>query len=46
MILKMDLQSPILNFLIKETINSLVAELDLNNDDLLFFGAGKCPLLI
>ena len=41
----MDLQSPILKFLNKETINSLVAELDLNNDDLLFFGAGKASVV-
>ena len=35
------LQSPILKFLKPETIDSLVSELDLRNDDLLFFGAGK-----
>ena len=35
------LQSPILKFLKPETIASLISELDLKNDDLLFFGAGK-----
>ena len=35
------LQSPILKFLKNETISSLVNDLDLENDDLLFFGAGK-----
>ena len=35
------LQSPILKFLKNETISSLISDLDLENDDLLFFGAGK-----
>ena len=35
------LQSPILKFLKSETVASLVKDLDLDNDDLLFFGAGK-----
>ena len=35
------LQSPILKFLKNETISALVNDLDLENDDLLFFGAGK-----
>ena len=35
------LQSPILKFLKSETVASLVKDLDLENDDLLFFGAGK-----
>ena len=35
------LQSPILKFLKLETVASLVKDLDLENDDLLFFGAGK-----
>ena len=35
------LQSPILKFLKNETISNLVNDLDLENDDLLFFGAGK-----
>ena len=35
------LQSPILKFLKPETIASLISELGLKNDDLLFFGAGK-----
>jgi aspartyl-tRNA synthetase len=39
------LQSPILKFLNKETIRSLASELDLNNDDLLFFGAGKASVV-
>ena len=35
------LQSPILKFLKSETVASLVKDLYLENDDLLFFGAGK-----
>ena len=35
------LQSPILKFLKDETISTLLSELELNNDDLIFFGAGK-----
>ena len=39
--IKNGLQSPILKFLKDETISSLISDLDLENDDLLFFGAGK-----
>ena len=39
--IKNGLQSPILKFLKNETISSLISDLDLENDDLLFFGAGK-----
>ena len=35
------LQSPILKFLHKDTIKSLIENLDLKTDDLLFFGAGS-----
>ena len=35
------LQSPILKFLKNETIASLISELHLDDNDLLFFGAGK-----
>lgn len=35
------LQSPILKFLHKDTIKSLIDNLDLKTDDLLFFGAGS-----
>ena len=35
------LQSPILKFLHKNTIKSLIENLDLKTDDLLFFGAGS-----
>lgn len=35
------LQSPILKFLHQDTIKSLVENLDLQSDDLLFFGAGS-----
>ena len=35
------LQSPILKFLKDETISTLLSELELKNDDLIFFGAGK-----
>ena len=35
------LQSPILKFLHKDTIKSLIEYLDLKTDDLLFFGAGS-----
>ena len=35
------LQSPILKFLKDGTISTLLSELELNNDDLIFFGAGK-----
>ena len=39
--IKNGLQSPILKFLKNETISSLISDLDLENNDLLFFGAGK-----
>ena len=35
------LQSPILKFLNQNTINSLISDLDLKTNDLLFFGAGS-----
>ena len=35
------LQSPILKFLKNETVAALISELDLEDNDLLFFGAGK-----
>ncbi len=35
------LQSPILKFLKPETISSIIKELEVNSDDLIFFGAGK-----
>ena len=35
------LQSPILKFLKPETIFSIIKELEVNSDDLIFFGAGK-----
>ena len=35
------LQSPILKFLKPETISSIIKELEVNTDDLIFFGAGK-----
>ena len=35
------LQSPILKFLKLETISSIIKELEVNSDDLIFFGAGK-----
>ena len=35
------LQSPILKFLKPETISSIINELEVNSDDLIFFGAGK-----
>ncbi len=35
------LQSPILKFLNKDTVNSLIKNLDLKTNDLLFFGAGS-----
>ena len=35
------LQSPILKFLNQNTINSLISNLDLKTNDLLFFGAGS-----
>ena len=35
------LQSPILKFLKPETISSIIKELEINSDDLIFFGAGK-----
>ena len=43
--IKNGLQSPILKFLKSETIESIVSELDLQNDDLLFFGAGKSSVV-
>jgi aspartyl-tRNA synthetase len=39
--IKNGLQSPILKFLKDETISTLLSELELKNDDLIFFGAGK-----
>lgn len=35
------LQSPILKFLKPETISSIINELEVDSDDLIFFGAGK-----
>ena len=35
------LQSPILKFLKPETISSIIKELEVDSDDLIFFGAGK-----
>ena len=35
------LQSPILKFLKSETISSIIKELEVDSDDLIFFGAGK-----
>ena len=35
------LQSPILKFLKPETVSSIIKELEVNSDDLIFFGAGK-----
>ena len=35
------LQSPILKFFQKETIDSIISSLDVSNDDMIFFGAGK-----
>ena len=35
------LQSPILKFLKPETVSSIIKELEVDSDDLIFFGAGK-----
>ena len=35
------LQSPILKFFKEETINSIISNLDVKNNDIIFFGAGK-----
>ena len=35
------LQSPILKFLGGDTVNSIISSLDVRNNDLIFFGAGK-----
>ena len=35
------LQSPILKFFQKETIDSIISSLDVQNNDIIFFGAGK-----
>ena len=35
------LQSPILKFFKKETIHSIISNLDVQNNDIIFFGAGK-----
>ena len=39
------LQSPILKFLKPETISSIINELEVDSDDLIFFGAGKKELV-
>ncbi len=38
---KNGLQSPIIKFFQKETIDSIISTLDVQNDDIIFFGAGK-----
>ena len=38
---KNGLQSPILKFLGEDTVNSIISSLDVRNNDLIFFGAGK-----
>ena len=38
---KNGLQSPILKFLEEDTVNSIISSLDVRNNDLIFFGAGK-----
>ena len=38
---KNGLQSPILKFLGEDTVNSIISLLDVRNNDLIFFGAGK-----
>ena len=35
------LQSPILKFFKQETIDSIISSLDVQNNDIIFFGAGK-----
>ena len=39
------LQSPILKFLKKETIDSILSALDAKNNDIIFFGAGKAKIV-
>ena len=38
---KNGLQSPILKFLGEDSVNSIISSLDVRNNDLIFFGAGK-----
>ena len=38
---KNGLQSPILKFLEEDTVNSIISSLEVRNNDLIFFGAGK-----
>ena len=39
------LQSPILKFLKKETVNSILSTLDAQNNDIIFFGAGNTTIV-
>ena len=39
------LQSPILKFLKKETVDSILSALDAKNNDIIFFGAGKAKIV-
>jgi len=39
------LQSPILKFLKKETVNSILSTLDAQNNDIIFFGAGNTKIV-
>ena len=39
------LQSPILKFLKKETVNSILSNLDAKNNDIIFFGAGNAKIV-
>ena len=39
------LQSPILKFFQKETIDSIISSLDVQNNDIIFFGAGKSEIV-
>ena len=39
------LQSPILKFFQKETIDSILSSLNVQNNDIIFFGAGKADIV-